>query len=190
MPADTPLWHSFTAMLSRPNPTEYAEFYKSYIARVPEGPVVDFLAKQLGDYRQLLVGVSDEAATAVPAPGKWSIKQLLGHLCDAERVITYRALRFARGDAAELPGFEQDDYVREAQSNARTVDDLLTELESIRKATIALFGSLPSEVETRGGIANGKPVTVRALAYIAAGHAQHHLELLRAGFSQRAGTGR
>ena len=79
-------------MLTRPDPTEYAEYYKNYIARVPEGPVLDFLAKQLGDYRQLLVGVSDEAATAAPAPGKWSIKQVLGHLCDTERVMTYRAL--------------------------------------------------------------------------------------------------
>ena len=87
-------------MLSRPNPTEYAEFYKNYIACVPDGPVLDFLAKQLGDYRQLLVGVSDEAASAVPAPGKWSVKQVLGHICDAERVMAYRALRFARGDAA------------------------------------------------------------------------------------------
>ena len=177
-------------MLSRPNTTEYAEFYKNYIARVPEGPVLDFLAKQLGDYRQLLVGVSDEAASTAPAPGKWSIKQVLGHLCDAERVMSYRALRFARGDAGELRGFEQDDYVREAQSNSRNVDDLLTEFESVRKATIALFGSLPPEAETRSGIANGNPVTVRALAYIAAGHAQHHFELLKAGSIQRAGTGR
>ena len=89
------------SMLTRPNPTEYAEFYKNYIARVPEGSVLDFLAKQLGNYRQLLVGVSDEAASAAPAPGKWSIKQVLGHLCDAERVMTYRALRFARSDAEQ-----------------------------------------------------------------------------------------
>ena len=178
------------SMLTRPNPTEYAEFYKNYIARVPEGSVLDFLAKQLGNYRQLLVGVSDEAASAAPAPGKWSIKQVLGHLCDAERVMTYRALRFARSDAEELRGFEQDDYVREAHSNSRSVDDLLAEFESIRKATIALFGSLPPEAETRAGIANGNKVTVRALAYIAAGHAQHHFELLKAGLIQRAGTGR
>ena len=176
-------------MLSRPNTTEYAEFYKNYIARVPEGPVLDFLAMQLGDYRQLLVGVSDEAASAASAPGKWSIKQVLGHLCDTERVQAYRALRFARGDAGELRGFEQDDYVREAQSNARSVDDLLTEFESIRRVTIALFGSLPPGAEMRSGIANGNKVTVRALAYIAAGHTQHHFEGLKAGLTGRAGTG-
>src|ERR1035438_2573086 len=149
-------------MLTRPNPTEYAEFYKNYIARVPEGPVLDSLAKQLGDYKKLLAGVYDEAASAAPAPGKWSVKQVLGHLCDTERVMTYRALRFARGDAGELRGFKQDDYVREAQSNSRSLDDLLAEFESIRKATRAFFGSLTTEAETRAGIANGNPVTVRA----------------------------
>jgi hypothetical protein len=175
-------------MLTRPDKTEYAEFYKNYIARVPEVPILDFLSKQIGDYRQLLVGVSEDAAGAAPAPGKWSIKQVLGHLCDTERVITYRALRFARGDAGELRGFEQDDYVREAQSDSRTVDDLLTELESIRKATIALLGSLPSQAQTRSGIANGNPVTVRAMAFIAAGHAQHHFDALKAGFMKTTGA--
>src|ERR1035441_6712967 len=85
------------------------EHEHEHVRRVPEGPVLDFLAKQLGEYRQLLAGVSDEIASAAPAPGKWSIKQVLGHLCDTERVMTYRALRFARGDAGELRGFEQDD---------------------------------------------------------------------------------
>ncbi len=177
-------------MLTRPNPTEYADYYKNYVAKVPEGPVLDVLAQQLGGYRQLLIGVSDETATAAPAPGKWSIKQVLGHLCDAERVMAYRALRFARGDAGELRGFEQDDYVREAESNSRTVDDLLTELESIRKATIALFGSLPLGAERRTGIANGNKVTVRALAYITAGHTQHHFEMMKAASTQRAGRSR
>jgi len=167
-------------MLSRPDSSEYAEFYKNYISRVPEGPVLEFMTRQIGDYRQFLRGMSEEAAGAAPAPGKWSVKQVLGHLCDTERVITYRALRFARGDQKELHGFEQDDYVREAHSNSRTVEDLVTELEGIRKATVALFSSLPPEADRRAGVANGNPVTVRALAYIVAGHAQHHYELLNA----------
>jgi hypothetical protein len=167
-------------MLSRPDSTEYAEFYKNYIARVPEGHILDFLAQQPGNYRQLLVGISDAAAQAEPAPGKWSIKQVLGHICDTERVMSYRALRFARGDEQELHGFEQDDYVREANSNARSLDDLLNEFESVRKSTVALLASLPAGAETRRGIANGNPVTVRSLAYIAGGHAQHHYELLKA----------
>ncbi len=166
-------------MISRPDSSEYAEFYKNYIAGVPDGNVLEFLARQPGDYRQLLAGVSDQAAAAEPAPGKWSIKQVLGHVCDGERVMSYRALRFARGDGQELAGFEQDDYVREANSNARSLEELLAEFENVRKATIALFGSLPAGSETRRGIANGNPVTVRALAYIAAGHAQHHYRGLK-----------
>jgi len=166
-------------MLTRPDTTEYAEFYRNYIAKVPDGPVLDFLARQPDDYRQLLSRTSEADAAAPTAPGKWSIKQVLGHVCDAERVMGYRALRFARGDRQELPGFEQDDYVREAGSDTRSLEDLLNEFESVRRSTIALFRSLPGGVETRGGVANGNPVTVRALAYIAAGHAQHHYEGLK-----------
>jgi hypothetical protein len=165
-------------MLTRPEPTEYAEFYRSYIAKIPDGPLLEFLAQQPGHYRKLLGGIPDERAGAPTAPGKWSIKQVLGHVCDTERVISYRALRFARGDVKELLGFEQDDYVREAGSNARSLQDLLDELAAVRQSTRALFGSLPPGVEMRRGLANGNPVTVRALAYIAAGHCQHHYDLL------------
>jgi len=182
-PVDLPrpprLWQSFSAMLSRPDTTEYADFYKNYIARVPDGAVLDFLAQQPDEYRRLLAAISDGEATAPTAPGKWSIKQVLGHLCDTERVISYRALRFSRGDQTELPGFEQDDYVREAGSNSRGVEDLLAEFESVRQATIALFSSLPPGADTRAGVANSSPLSVRALAYIAAGHVQHHYDLLK-----------
>jgi len=173
-------------MLTRPEPTEYAEFYRNYIARVPNGPLLDLLAAQPGHYRQLLAGLSNDVAATPTAQGKWSVKQILGHLCDAERVASYRALRFARGDDKELPGFEQDDYVREAGSNARSLQELLSEFETVRKSTLALFGSLPDGVETRSGVANDNPVTVRALAYIIAGHAQHHLELLKAQLTSAA----
>ena len=166
-------------MLSRPNNTEYADFYKPYIARVPDTPLLDLLAKQPGDYRQLLVGLSDDDAAAPTAPGKWSAKQILGHLCDTERVHSYRVLCFARGDSQELPGFEQDDYVREANSNSRPLKDLLNEFESVRRSTIALLSSLPPGAAERAGVANGNRVTVRALAYISAGHAQHHYEGLK-----------
>jgi uncharacterized damage-inducible protein DinB len=166
-------------MITRPETSEYAEFYKNYIAGVPDGDVLAFLANQPGSYRQLLRGMSEEAAAAEPAPGKWSVKQVLGHICDAERVMSYRALRFSRGDETELQGFEQDDYVREANSNARSLGDLLDEFESVRKATVSLFRSLPPGSEMRRGKANKNPVTVRALAYIAAGHANHHYELLK-----------
>ncbi|MDR3749092.1 MAG: DinB family protein [Acidobacteriota bacterium] len=135
-------------MLSRPESHEYPESYKNYVSLVPDGPVLDFLTRQISEYRQLLVGISDEAASADPEPGRWSLKQVLGHVCDTERVMSYRALRFARGDSQELRGFEQDDYVREAHSDSRTLDDLLAEFESVRQATIALFASLPRKLST------------------------------------------
>ncbi len=167
-------------MLTRPDRSEYADFYANYIARVPEGPLLDFLAHQPDEYRQLLADMSEADAVAPIEAGKWSIKQILGHICDAERVMGYRALRFSRGDQTELEGFEENDYVREANSNNRSLDDLLAEFESVRKSTISLFGSLPPGAETRGGVANGNRVTVRALAYIAGGHAKHHYDRLKA----------
>lgn len=176
-------------MLTRPEPTEYADFYKPYIARVPDGPLLDVLARQPGSYRQLLSGMSDAQAGAPTAHGKWSVKQVLGHLCDGERVLSYRAMRFARGDEKELPGYEQDDFVREAGSNARSVQELLNEFEAVRKATLALFGSFPDGIEKRSGVANGYPVTVRALAYILAGHAQQHFELLKAQLENKVAPG-
>jgi hypothetical protein len=176
-------------MLTRPESNEYATFYSNYISKVPDGPLLEFLSKQPAEYRRLLGGLSDEQAAAPTAPGKWSVKEVLGHLCDAERVMTYRAMRFARGDEKELQGFEQDDYVREAGSNARKLSDLLAELEALRASSTALFRSLPAGSETRAGVANGNPVTVRALAYIVAGHTQHHYELLHAQLVNRVGNG-
>jgi hypothetical protein len=167
-------------MLTRPNPSEHSEYHAQYIAKVPEGALPDILARQLGDYRELFSGISESAAGSRPQPDKWSPKEVLGHVSDTERVISYRALCFARQDTQELPGFEQDDYVKAADFNGRKLADLITEFESVRKASIALFGSLSPEAALRTGVANKNPVSVRALAYIVAGHAQHHLEQLRA----------
>lgn len=167
-------------MLTRPDRSEYADFYTNYIARVPDGNLIEFLSAQPGAYRKLLGSLSDEAASARPQPGKWNVKEILGHLCDAERIQSYRALRFARGDQTELPGFEQDDYIREAHLDARRLADLLDEFQGIRASTLALFKSFPPDVWQRSGVANGAPVTVRAMAYIIAGHTQHHYEQLKA----------
>ncbi len=167
-------------MVARPEENEYADYYRGYISCVPDGSLLDFLTRQLGDYREHFSGVTDAAAAVPPQPGKWSPKEVIGHVCDTERIMSYRALRFARGDAQELAGFEQDDYAREANSNARSLSDLLLEFESVRRASVGLFASLPPEIAMRTGVASGKNLTVRALAYIVAGHAQHHLELLKA----------
>jgi len=168
-------------MLSRPERNEYADFYANYVSLVPDGSIEEFLLKQWDELVAVVQGVSEEEASKPPAPGKWSVKQVLGHLCDTERVMSYRLMRFARGDQKELHGFEQDDYVAAGDFNSRVRHDLMVEFKNIRGATIALVGSISPEAEVRTGGANGNPVSVRALAYIIAGHAQNHLNILKAG---------
>lgn len=166
-------------MIDRPECNEYADFYANYISKVPNGDLLNFLDLQTGNFNGLVNNLSDDQASQPPAPDKWSVKQVLGHLCDTERIMSYRVLRFSRGDETELEGFEQDDYVAAANSNGRSTTELLAELKSVRVATLSLLESLTHEDSIRTGIANGKSISVRALAYVIAGHAQHHLELLR-----------
>ena len=166
-------------MLNRPESTEYADFYANYVSLVPEGPIEESLLEQWDDLVAFLQQVSEDDASKPQGEGKWSIKQVLGHLCDTERVISYRMMRFARGDKKELHGFEQDDYVAAGDFNSRVRHDLMVEFKNIRGATIALVGSISPEDEIRTGVANGKTVSVRALAYIIAGHAQRHLQLMK-----------
>src|ERR1017187_1874716 len=167
-------------MLSRPARTEYADFYANYISLVPDESIEEFLLKQWEELVAFMQGVSEDAASVPQAEGKWSVKQVLGHLRDTERVMCYRMLRFARGAQKELHGFEQDDYVAAGDFNSRVRHDLMVEFKNIRGATIGLAGSVSPEAEVRTGKANGNPVSVRALAYIIAGHAQHHLNILKA----------
>jgi hypothetical protein len=138
-------------MLNRPDRTEYADFYADYVCRVPEGSVEEFLLKQWDELVAFMQGVSEDQASVRLAPGKWSVKEVLGHLCDTERVMSYRMLRFARGDRKELQGFEQDDYVDAGQFNTRVRHDLMVEFKNIRGATIALVGSISPEAESRAG---------------------------------------
>jgi len=166
-------------MLSRPDRTEYADFYANYVSLVPDGSVEEFLLKQWEELVAFMQGISEDDASAPQAPGKWSVKQTLGHLCDCERVFSYRMMRFARGDQKELQGFDENEYVGAGDFNSRVRHDLMVEFKNIRGATIALVGSVSPEAEVRTGVANGKSVSVRALAYIIAGHAQRHLELMR-----------
>jgi hypothetical protein len=166
-------------MISRPADNEYAPSYATYISKVPDGDLLNFMELQPDEFNGLINDLTDERAIKSPAPGKWSVKQVLGHVCDTERVMGYRALRFARADKTEIEGFEQDDYVVAANSNARSTSELLAELKSVRGATLSLLESLTTAESERSGTANGKSISVRALAYVIAGHAQHHLVLLR-----------
>jgi uncharacterized damage-inducible protein DinB len=168
-------------MLTRPERNEYSDWYADYVSRVPDGDVIEVLERQSQEMLAFLKTLSEEQAEKPPAPGKWSVKQVIGHLCDGERVLTYRAMRIARGDQTPLAGYEQDDYVRESNANGRSLADLAAEHEAVRRATIALFKSMAEQAWLRRGAANNAEVSVRALAYITAGHEQRHLELMKGG---------
>ena len=163
----------------RPQASEYSPAFENYIRRVPEGDIVALLDKQIEETLALLRPLSEREASSRRRPTEWNVKEVIGHLCDSERLMSCRALRFARGDAQPLPGWEQDDYVREANSSERTLDDLAQEFEHLRRANVALFRTFTAEAFARRGVANGKEVSVRALLYIIAGHERHHLEQLR-----------
>lgn len=165
--------------LKRPDPSEYVAYYGRYIDLVADGPIVEVLRSQLRDTLDLLRSIPEAKASHRYAPEKWSIKEVVGHVADGERVFAYRALRFARADTTELPGFEENEYVKHADFGARSLSHLVDELEAIRGATIRLFEGLGDDAGSRKGIASGNPVTVQALAYIIAGHERHHVKILR-----------
>jgi uncharacterized damage-inducible protein DinB len=167
-------------MLSmRPAETEFESFYAGYVARIEDGRLLDTLAAQPAELRALLLLQDEDEASLPSAQGKWSLKDVINHMIDAERVFACRLLWFARQPGADLPGFDQDAWVPAAVAHRRTLSDLFDEFDAVRGATATLLRSLPADAAARGGRANGHPVTVRALAWIIAGHAQHHLDLLR-----------
>jgi len=159
---------------NRPQPGEYAPFYEKYVALVPQENISGILETQLRETQQLLGGLAGHKADFRYAPDKWSIKEVLGHLADTERIFAYRLLRIARGDQTPLSGFEQDDYVKSGNFSARTLAGLLEEFAAVRHATITLLHSLEDQDWLRRGVANKNEVSVRALAYIIAGHEGHH----------------
>ena len=167
------------AAMIKPNRDEYAPYYEKYVSLVGPGDITATLTRQLSSTLELLRGIDEARAGDRYAPGKWSIKELVGHLIDSERIFSYRALRFARNDQTPLSGFEQDDYVRGANFDEQSLADLATEFEYVRLATVQLFKSLNEEAWSRRGAANGAEVSVRALAFIMAGHETHHVEVLK-----------
>jgi uncharacterized damage-inducible protein DinB len=158
----------------RPQSNDYAPYYGKYVMLVPDGNFLEILESELQELKQLLEPLTDEQADFRYAPGKWSIKETLGHINDAERVFSYRILRIARGDQTPLPGFEQDDFVKVSNASSRKLSDLLEEFAAIRRATIALIRSLESAAWLRRGTASGQPISVLAIAFIIAGHVLHH----------------
>jgi uncharacterized damage-inducible protein DinB len=168
-----------TPAISRPDASEYAPHYETYVSEVPNGNLLEILEDQRRETQELLAEIPEGRAIHRYAPGKWSIKEVVGHVTDAERVFSYRALRFARGDETPLPGFDEKAYAPAGRFDARALLDLAVELDAVRRATIALFTGLDPEALARRGTANTKEISVRALAYIIAGHEQHHVGILR-----------
>jgi uncharacterized damage-inducible protein DinB len=166
--------------MERPSPSEYAAYYEKYVSLVPQGlPIVEILETQAASALAELRQISEEKSLYAYAPGKWTIRESFVHVTDTERIFTYRALRIGRGDQTELPGFEQDDYIVPSAANSRSWKSILEEQEAVRNATLQLFRNLPPDAWTRTGNASRNTVSVRALAYITAGHELHHLALLR-----------
>ena len=166
-------------MTTRPDRTEYDPYFSKYIDPVPDGDIVTILKSQIDNTLALLRNVSEEKAGEAYAPGKWSIKEVVGHLIDTERIFAYRALRIARNDRTPLAGFEQDDYVAATNFNARTLASLIEELSAVRSANIHLFKHFTEAEWLRRGTANQKEITTRALAYNIAGHEMHHVGILQ-----------
>lgn len=167
------------AASARPGPDEYFAYYEGYVSLVPEGHVVETLERQAGETLALLRSLPEERGGHRYGPGKWSVKQLVGHVIDAERVFSFRALAIARGERRPLPDMDQDAYMAGADFDARTLADLAEEFEAVRRSTLQLFRRLPHDAWQRRGIASDNEVSVRALAYITAGHEAHHVRILR-----------
>lgn len=165
--------------MQRPASTEYGEFYRGYVARVPDGDILQILHDQQQETATLLQRISEAKAGHRYAPGKWSIRQIAGHMIDAERIFAYRALCFARGEQQPLPGMDQDAYMKLANFDQRPLQEMAGELFLVRQTTLALFRSFDEPAWQRQGVASGYPCSVRALAYIIAGHERHHLAVLQ-----------
>ena len=163
----------------RPQAGEHAPYFSRYIDLVPEEDIIGTIEAQGRELTALLSPLGEEKAAFRYAPEKWSVKEVLGHLCDAERIFAYRLLSIARGETQPLPGFDENDYMRGANFDQRSFADLLDDFDASRRATLTLLRGLPDDAWTRSGTANDNKTSVRAIAYTLAGHARHHLGVLR-----------
>lgn len=165
--------------LTRPDHSEAAEYYFTYINQVPAGDILEILDAQSATLRVVLDGITEQQSLFRYAEDKWSFKQVMSHVNDCERLFVFRAFWFARGFDLPLPSFDQDVAVTFAGADERPWASHLEEFATVRAATMTLFRNLPEGAEVRSGIASGNPFSVRALAYITAGHVEHHLRILR-----------
>jgi len=166
-------------MIARPNSSEFIPYYSRYIDLVPDGDLLALLETQHRATQEMLAPLTPEQAKNRYASGKWSVTEVIGHLADCERVFAYRALRFARNDTTPLPGFDENLYTPAARYDERPLGDVAAEFATVRAGTLALFHGLRTDALQRSGSADGQSVSVRALAYIIAGHERHHVGILK-----------
>jgi len=175
-------------VFTKPNISEYDKFYQTYMDYLPdELDIIEQLSLQKKIILDFISSLSEEQALFSYAEGKWSIKEVLGHMIDTERVFSYRALSISRGEQKKLPGFEQDDYVVNGKFNLRSLKNLSNEYEGLRNSNIALFSTFDNEQLSRHGIASEKVVSVNALLFMLAGHELHHIKILRENYKQIVG---
>jgi hypothetical protein len=170
--------------MQTPTSKEYADYYSDYVKRVPEGDVCETLEKQSRELREVFARFSEQRASTPRIEKEWTLKEVLGHLCDGERIFGYRACRISRGDKTPMEGFDQDVFVAGGKFNERGLRGLLAEFEHLRAANVTMFREMSEEQTASMGTASNYPVSVRALAYIIAGHASRHLELIKKRFLQ------
>ena len=164
--------------MDRPNANEFAPYYNTYVSLI-EGDVLPILDAQPGELASLMENVPEEKGSYAYADGKWTVNELLSHIIDGERMFAYRILRISRGDETPIEGFEQDGYIENSNANNRCIAELIGEFELCRKANMMMLNNLSDEASQRIGTASNNPVSVRALAYIMAGHVRHHQSILR-----------
>lgn len=164
--------------MKRPETNEYAPYYGGYISQISGENVLEALETQIEQLQQMLAGVPEEKGRFAYAPGKWTLKEALSHLIDCERVFAYRIFRISRGDRTPIEGFDQDEYIATSNANERTFANLIDELSLERKANLIMLENISDADSALMGTASGKPVSVRALTYIMAGHITHHSKIL------------
>jgi len=169
----------------KPKPGDFNPFYNEYISLIGDDDVIEVLEEQRKTSEKFLNTFTENQGNYSYADGKWTVKEVLGHVIDTERVMAYRALAFARNEGQSLPGFEQDDYVAESNFNRRSLVDLINEFKTLRESNIILFKSFDDEIFNRRGTANESEVTVLALIYIIAGHEKHHIIILKERYTEK-----
>ena len=165
--------------MNRPEPSEYNEYYGKYISLVTEDDVIDALVPQPNEMRAIFKDLAEDKGLFAYADGKWTVKEVISHLIDVERIFAYRVLRIARGDTTPIEGYEQDGYIDNSNANGRSFIDLLDEFDLQRRSNMLFFNNLNRDGWLRQGTASGMGISVRAIAYIMAGHVRHHMSILK-----------